>query len=210
MGRETRQARRARQRKQKQVQTQRVSPWAIVAGGAIVAIVIAVLAISLFNHSSSNAQTSQTSSIQSHAAPIDGIKCEAAMTPGYHIHTALEMYVDGKHVTLPPYVGFNIQQNCLYWLHVHEPSYDIIHLESPGKITPTLGTFFNIWHEPLSWSGFWKYTTAGGKQMKVYVDGKPYLGNPRSITITQHKVITLEIGPPFVAPKPVDFTALGL
>lgn len=41
--------------------------------------------------------------------------------------------------------------------------------------------------------------------MKVYVDQKPYTGNPRDIVLVKHKTITIEIGPPFVAPKPYNF-----
>lgn len=211
MGRETRQARRARERKQKQVQSHGISPWAIAAGGAVIVVAALILVFSMVIPAAGSSHNTQSTNIQSHGATIDGVKCDGnGMVPGYHIHAALEMYVNGKHVALPSYVGFNIQQNCLYWLHVHEPSYDIIHLESPHKIVPTLGTFFAVWHEPLSWTHFWKYSTAGGKHMQVYVDGKPYLQNPRTITITPYKVITIEIGPPFVAPKPFNFKALGL
>ncbi|HEV8409270.1 MAG TPA: hypothetical protein VGQ30_02095, partial [Gemmatimonadaceae bacterium] len=41
---------------------------------------------------------------------------------------------------------------------------------------------------------------AKGDAMKVWVDGKPFAGDPRTIPLKPHTDIVLMIGPPFVTP----------
>jgi len=38
--------------------------------------------------------------------------------------------------------------DCLYWLHTHVAD-GIIHIETPGERSFTLGEFFDIWNQPL-------------------------------------------------------------
>jgi len=143
---------------------------------------------------------------------IAGIACDRGMTPGYHVHTHLDIYEGNKLHPIPPFVGFNLSHDCLYWLHTHQyqstpQSMDMIHLESPTKVTPTLGTFFRIWGQPLSRHEVYNIKLKKGQSMRVTVDGKLYTGNPRDIPIKSHQNVTIAVGPPFHKPTPFNFDA---
>ncbi len=217
MGRESRQARRARERREQELR--RVKPagtgrnWMIPA--AIAVVVVALLVFG--GYVLANGAKSSTAGNgpiptpkESPGKVIDGlIGCNPGMEYGtvYHVHMHLAMYDAGKPVTLPAQVGFNYNHSCLYWLHTHDTS-GIIHLEAPRTMTPTLGNFFDVWGQPLSKTQMASYSVKSGQTMKVYVDMKPYSGNPRDIKLAKHATITIEIGPPFVKPRPYNFGTL--
>jgi hypothetical protein len=46
-----------------------------------------------------------------------------------------------------------------------------------------------------------------GSKLKVWVDGKPYAGDPAKIPLAAHADIVIEAGPPF--PTPPKFTDWG-
>lgn len=210
MGRESRQARRQRQRRSQHHKATTTSRWAIAGGSAvIVAVVILFVALALRgNSTSSNANASQTTATR--AATIHGLQCNQNEQLTYHVHAHLQFYVNGKYSQPPPFIGINIYHDCLYWVHTHQPSYGVIHVEAPSAITPRLADFFAVWKQPISTHRVWKYTVKPGQSMRVYVDGKIYRGDPGSITLTRHKNITIEIGPKFVQPRPFSYSAHGI
>ena len=104
-------------------------------------------------------------------------------------------------------IGCNAMEQITY--HVHDQS-AIVHIESPHKILPTLGTWYDVMKLPLSSTQIGSYKVESRQHLKIYVNGKPYSGNPRDIVLTQHKDIWLEIGPPFQKPTPFDFAANGV
>jgi hypothetical protein len=145
---------------------------------------------------------------------VDGIKCESAEQVAYHIHAHLAVYVDGKLRPIPLGIGivkpavqhtssgdFAQATNCYYWLHTHVQD-GIIHIESPTHTTYTLGQFFDEWNQPLSSS---QVASAKGA-VTVYVNGKSYTGDPRSIPLTAHAVIQLDVGSPTVGPRSLDWS----
>lgn len=215
MGRESRQTRRARERRQQSRQQARSSPtrWSVVAGAAVIVAVLVVLIAFVFGKSlsASGSSVNATATAQAEFTPVAGLaagpaRCSFNEMTGagfYHVHAHLTLLDRGKQVTIPANIGFEYHNDCLYWVHTHSPSYGIIHIESPYKIVPTLGDFFKIWGVPLSSSRAWKYSGP----MKVYVNLKPYRGNPRSIPLRQHTDVTIEVGGSFRAPKRFDFAA---
>lgn len=174
---------------------------------AVVAVALVVLVVILVvNHRSTT--TAHNVSNSASGATVDNIKCETSEQAAYHIHAHLAIFVNGTAVPLQPGIGipggkpvqgFASGGKCLYWLHTHDAS-GVIHIESPVQRTYTLGQFFDIWGRPVSSS---QVGPASGK-VTVYVDGKQYTGDPRSITLTPHKVIQLDVGK-VVAPKPYTF-----
>ena len=89
-------------------------------------------------------------------------------------------------------------------MHTHDSS-GVIHVEAPesvAKRTFTLGEFFQVWKQPLSGKQVASLEVAKGEQLKVFVDGKPYTGDPNKIPIKTHEQIVLEIGPEFQDPPP--------
>jgi hypothetical protein len=118
-----------------------------------------------------------------------------------HIHQHLVILDHGKPVAIPPDVGRPIFTPCLYWLHTHTPD-GIIHVESPNFRAFTLGDFFAIWDEPLTRANVAGAKPHAGEHVAVWVDGHAYDGDPRTIGLTQHLDVTIEVGPPYTKPAP--------
>jgi hypothetical protein len=158
---------------------------------------------------------------------------EAGLKPGpkeyltNHFHAHLDVFVDGKPITVPAGIGININdpavrrgdepdgsvsyggielcnEPCISPLHTHQVS-GIIHTESSDPKPHTLGQFFIEWGVPLS------ETCVGDgcspTKIAFYVNGEPFAGDPRAIELTDQKEIAIVIGtPPAEIPKTADFS----
>jgi hypothetical protein len=151
-------------------------------------------------------------------ATVDGIQCAPLEQLAYHIHSHLQVYVNGQSRTLPGAIGINgpvAQQTpegpfygasqCIYWLHTHTGD-GVIHVESPTKRVYTLGNFFDEWRQPLSQN---QVAGAHGK-VTAFVDGKPWTKDPRTIPLVPHSAIQLDVGSPPVAPVAVSWAGTRL
>jgi hypothetical protein len=147
------------------------------------------------------------------AGSVDGITCLGSEQLVYHVHAHLTLFVDGRARRVPLGVGIKDAQpveaqggefvesgSCFYWLHTHSAD-GIIHIESPIRRIYTLGQFFDIWDQPL---GPRQVGPAHGPVIAIY-NRRLYLGNPRSIPLTPHAQIQLEVGRPLVAPERIVF-----
>ncbi len=135
--------------------------------------------------------------------PIDGIECSSESVPlKMHIHAHLAIFVNGRKIVVPEGIGIRESEGCVYWLHTHAND-GVIHVESPVVRQFTLGQFFDIWKQKLSDTQVGQFSN-GTNRLKVYVNGKPYTGDPRNITLQSHMQIVLEAGPKFV--PPMSFT----
>ena len=135
---------------------------------------------------------------------VSGISCDAQEGQRIHIHQHLVILDHGKPVGIPARVGIPIGKRCLYWVHTHTPD-GIIHIEAPKDRSFTLGDFFNVWGQPLSASSAASAHVGKRQRMKVWVDGKVYTKDPRTIPLLAHADIVIQVGPPFA--KPAAFTA---
>jgi hypothetical protein len=131
---------------------------------------------------------------------IDGIRCDSSEGAVFHIHQHLTILDHGRPVEVAGDIGRPVLGQCFYWLHTHDTD-GIIHVESPVYRSFTLGNFFDIWGQPLSQTVVGPAHIAKG-QLRAYVDGSRYSGNPRAIGLTLHADIVLEAGPPYSIPKP--------
>ena len=138
--------------------------------------------------------------------PINGISCDAMEGQRIHIHQHLVILDHGRQVDIPANVGQVPARRCLYWIHTHTPD-GIIHIETPKDRSFTLGDFFAVWGQPLSRTRAASAKAKIRRRLRVWVDGKPYTGNPRGIKLASHTDIVIEAGPPY--PKPPRFTAWG-
>ena len=134
--------------------------------------------------------------------PVAGISCDAMEGQRLHIHQHLVILDHGKNVDIPPDVGQPAGRRCIYWLHTHTPD-GFIHVEAPLDRTFTLGDFFTVWGQPLSRSGAATAQLAKGETMKVWLNGAPFTGDPRSIPLTAHADIVIQVGGPHGNPAPV-------
>jgi hypothetical protein len=113
-----------------------------------------------------------------------------------HYHAHLDVIVDGKPVTVPPYLGFvAVGQKVagLAPLHTHDAS-GVIHIENNVPATFLLGQLFIEWGVRLTSTCVGGYCAGGGKTLEVFVNGKPYAGDPNSIVLTKHEEIAVEYG----------------
>ncbi len=157
---------------------------------------------------------------------VAGIPCDQGEHTQVHYHTALQIIYNGTVTDLPDNAGIMTDSGgnttCYYWLHVHAGTKNVIHIESPAADTFTLGQFIDVWAKWAQASGnpvpkldsthVATFTLTPDQQLKVYVDlqdGKGpqlYTGDPRSIALKSHEVITLEVTPPDTTPPSFTFT----
>jgi hypothetical protein len=149
---------------------------------------------------------------------VDGVQCNSSEQVAYHVHTHLSVYVDGHLRPIPAGIGivspialstpngrFDQASQCYYWLHVHAQD-GVIHIESPAGHSYTLGDFFDLWRQPLSAS---QVGPASGP-VRVYVNGRPYSGDPRAVQLGSHVDIQIDVGTPVVAPRTVNWSVTSL
>ncbi|WP_152999448.1 hypothetical protein [Curtobacterium citreum] len=120
-----------------------------------------------------------------------------------HVHTHLTILDGDVPVTVPANVGHSDRERFAAELHTHDTS-GILHVESPERRTFTLGQFFDEWDVSLG-AGH-----VGGLrgELTAWVDGHRYLGNPRSIALTDRRQIVLAvtgIGQVAHLPQPFDW-----
>lgn len=129
-----------------------------------------------------------------------------------HIHQHLELFVDAKKVELPANIG--IGQSFISALHTHEDEPSIIHVESPTETSFSLGQFFAVWGVRLNARCIGSECAGDGRQLRMWVDGKPLGGDPTRLILAEHQQIVLAYGTPAQMPKDVpssyDFEAAGL
>jgi hypothetical protein len=90
-------------------------------------------------------------------------------------------------------------------LHTHDPS-GVIHVESPTVRTYTLGQFFAVWGVRFTPSCLGGYCAAGGRQLRVYVNGRAYRGDPATLALTAHQELVVAFGTAAQLPSPIPST----
>jgi hypothetical protein len=181
----------------------------ILAGTAVLAAVaLVVVAVIAFTGGRTTAQGVRAAPT---GATVDGIACQTSEQVAYHIHAHLTIYASGARQVVPAGIGIPGPQKvvdgfveggkCLYWLHTHD-STGVVHIESPVQRVYTLGQFFDVWGRPLSGTQVGRATG----HVTAFVDGRRSAGDPRSIKLTPHAVIQLDVGQ-VIAPQPFTFLA---
>jgi hypothetical protein len=119
----------------------------------------------------------------------DGLPVLAAESFVVHIHQHLDLYVRGKHEPIPALIGINVQERYLSPIHTHDFS-GVIHVESPTKRTFTLGQFWDVYGVRFD------ARCVGGEcgRVRVWVNGRPWSANPRSVVLRSHQEIVVAVG----------------
>jgi hypothetical protein len=136
---------------------------------------------------------------------IDGIGCNSIEHTVFHIHTHLDIIINGVYSIVPSQIG--IPGSCFYWLHTHDGS-GIIHTEAPAHRDFTLGQFFDIWNKKLHNDQIFNYGANANNPLKVYVNGieVPNDTNYRDIKLKAHAEIAIVYGtPPSTIPTSYRF-----
>ncbi|MDX3310603.1 hypothetical protein P1S61_16235 [Streptomyces sp. ME08-AFT2] len=142
---------------------------------------------------------------QSTGDAVDGVvRSDSMEITRHHIHAHLTIYVNGVQKTVPYGIGivppYSLQRGpdgatfvsggkSFYFLHTHDET-GIIHAESPSAQSYDLGDFFDVWKQPLTRE---QVGPAKGT-VTIWVNGKKFSGNPRSIKLSEHEGIQLDIG----------------
>jgi hypothetical protein len=106
-----------------------------------------------------------------------------------HTHQHLDVYVNGKHIAIPPNIGIGPHGSFYSPLHTHDTS-GIIHLESATVRSYTLGEFFRVWGVRLTA----RCIDGHCGKLDAFVDGRRVVRNPGDIRLTQHEEIALVFG----------------
>jgi hypothetical protein len=133
-----------------------------------------------------------------------------------HVHSHLDVFVNGNPVTVPAAIGINIKdpavkrvpldngtiaygginppcaQVCISPLHTHDTS-GILHTEAKENQFNTLGELFTEWDVRLDSHCVGGYCKPAAP-FTIYVDGDPYTGDPRKIELEDKKEIAIVIG----------------
>ncbi len=119
-----------------------------------------------------------------------------------HIHQHIDIFVNGAAVAIPSGIGINRGSGFIASIHTHNAS-GIIHIESPTVQTFTLGQFFDIWGVKLTTDCLGLYCAGDDKNLKVYVDGTLYAGDPRHLELKDHQEIVVTYGTDQQLPNPI-------
>jgi hypothetical protein len=110
-----------------------------------------------------------------------------------HIHAHLDVYLDGKAVSVPAMLGIDEAAQRISPLHTHDTS-GVIHIESPVKTDFTLGQFMTEWQVSLAGDHLGGAAVDGTHTLTAYVNGKPVTGDPAAIKLGAHDEIALVYG----------------
>jgi hypothetical protein len=110
-----------------------------------------------------------------------------------HIHQHLDIFIEGKPISVPAGIGINEAAGFISPIHTHDDT-AIIHVESPTIQTFTLGQFFDIWGVRFTDQCIGGYCSQGDKTLKVFVNGNLFNGDPRQIELQQHQEIVATYG----------------
>jgi hypothetical protein len=142
-------------------------------------------------------------------ARILGIPANPTEMLRVHYHAHLDLYDDGRHLSVPALIGISLAQDTITALHTHDAS-GIIHVESPTKREYTLGQFFGVWGLRLSKGCLGGLCVPPGQALRVWVDGHPFHGDPTRLVLENHEEIVVAYGtPPARIPSRYDFSAVG-
>ncbi len=118
-----------------------------------------------------------------------------------HIHSHLDIFVNGVHVPVPANVG--ISSDAESPLHTHDDT-GVVHLESAdANTTFTLGEFFDVWGLKLTPSCIGGYCDAGDRSLRIFVNGDPYRDDPRTLRLQDHEEIVITYGTEAQVPTPL-------
>ena len=127
---------------------------------------------------------------------------QEAVTTHYHAH--LDVFVNGKHVVVPKYIGINLGANYLTELHTHDTR-GVIHVESPQSNDHfSLGQFVAEWGVFLNGRCIGAYCDG----LKWYANGKQQTGNPETYVLQSHDEVAIVVGKP-PAKVPSSYKFLG-
>ncbi len=124
----------------------------------------------------------------------------------YHVHAHLDLVIEGNPQVVPAGIGIDLQRQLISPLHTHDTS-GIIHIEAAHPATFTLGQLFIEWGVRLDAKCVGGYCDGPDQQVRAYVNGKPFPGDPRTIALTSHEEVAIVVGAQRDIPSSFEFPA---
>jgi hypothetical protein len=135
-----------------------------------------------------------------------------------HVHSHLDVFLNGKKVVVPAGIGIDTHapavrrfkapdgtvgyggisppcaKPCISPLHTHFDD-GVLHTEAKKDQFNRLGQFFTEWDVRLDGKCVGSFCRPG-KKIAIYVDGKRFSGDPRSIKLEDKREVAVVIGKP--------------
>ena len=134
---------------------------------------------------------------------LDAIGLPALSQEGsaLHTHQHADIFIHGKQINLPKYIGVNDIDGFISPIHTHD-DINIIHVESPTIQTFTLGQFFDIWGLFFNDKCIGGYCTDSNSnsnvnsdsKLQVFINGKEITSDLRNIKLTAYEEIVITYG----------------
>lgn len=131
-------------------------------------------------------------------ARVGPFRCAGAL-PRHGVH--LELFARGRVVIVPPGIGvaapfvhdgaYVRPRGCTYPVRTLEPT-GVLEVQRGRALV--LGDLFRIWGQPLSTTRLAGFRTTAARPVRAYVAGRRWPGDPRTIPLTRHAQIVLQLG----------------
>jgi hypothetical protein len=125
-----------------------------------------------------------------------------------HTHQHLDIFINGVQIPVPANIGLNDVKGFIAPVHTHDEA-GIIHVESPVKLKYYLGQFFDIWGLLLTKDCIGSYCNRKDENLRVFINGNLYNGDPRILELRAHQEIVITYGTikqlPFPMPASYNF-----
>lgn len=128
----------------------------------------------------------QPAALHRDGRPVGSLRCASGRTFAVHV----ELFANRRVIIVPRGVG--LAHHCTYPVATTEPT-GVLHVRGRR----TLGDLFRIWGTRLAPQRLLSFSG----RVSVYVDGRRFAGDPRSVPLTPHAEIVVETRG-HVAPHP--------
>ncbi len=122
-----------------------------------------------------------------------------------HIHSHLDILMNGTKVVVPADIGIDQAQKLESSMHTHATD-GVIHMEAATQATFTLGEFFDVWGVRFTSTCLGGSCNDSSQTLQLFVNGKPYTGDPRALALHEHDEVFLAFGTQAQLPKPIPST----
>jgi len=121
-----------------------------------------------------------------------------------HHHIRVWIYVDGKPVVVPANIG--IGQTVASPIHTHDTT-GTVHVESDDpSFQAVFGQFMDVWGVYFTPTCLGDACNEGDRQLRVFVDGQQYVGDPTEMPLGDQDAIVITFGTQDQLPNPMPNT----
>jgi len=124
-----------------------------------------------------------------------------------HIHTHVQVDIDGQTLAVPASIGIDARRGLVTELHTHRP-FGVIHVESDVEAPFTLGQFFTEWGHPIGPNHVGAVQWGADRSMHLFINGREISGDPARVLLHNGDdvhIVVARAGVPVAPPKPFDW-----